>query len=484
MRKPALLLLLWLTLAGVTRTQTPKAIVITDVTVIDGTGAPPKRGMTVVVRGDRITALGSTGRVQVPPGAQVVSAKGKFLMPGLWDMHVHLFNQVSRRPPNTWYFPLFIASGVTSVRDMWTKPDDMEQVREWRRLQSEGNLLAPRIAAVGAIVDGPAGAEARNVAALLLGPTVNVVRTPAESRDFVRRLKTAGIDFVKTYSNLPRETYFAIAEEAGKQGISFAGHAPLVVDAAEASSAGQRSMEHLLQIFESSSSKSLELFQVPARDWSSKHEEMMLDTFDDQKFRALGAVLAKNRTWQVPTLVISRVHTFRGDLRKIRNERWMRYIPADEIASWNETDAGASSQPTGEERNLPTRLWQKRLEVVRRMNEMGVPFLAGTDVGNPYIFPGFSLHDELALLVEAGFTPMQALQAATRNPAQFLGVSDSLGTIEAGKVADLVLLDANPLKNIRNTQKIRAVIVNGRYLDRAALDKLLAEARARAKNPE
>lgn len=484
MRACTWLLLLCFSLCRVTSAQEPKSIAITDVTVIDASGALPKSGMTVAITGNRITGLGESGQVQIPPGVQVVRATGKFLIPGLWDMHVHIFNQVSRRPPNKWYFPLFIANGVTRVRDMWTKPEDMVQVREWRRLQSEGSVLAPRIAAVGAIVDGPAGAEARNVAALMLGPTVNVVRTPAEARDFVRKLKTAGIDFVKTYSNLPRETYFAIAEEARKQGISFAGHAPLVVDAAEASSAGQRSMEHLLQIFESSSSKSLELLQVPARDWSSKHEEMMLDTFDDQKFRALGAVLARNRTWQVPTLVISRVHAFRLDLRKIRNERWMRYIPADEIASWNETDAGASSQPKGEEGNLPTRLWEKRLAVVHRLNAMGVPFLAGTDVGNPYIFPGFSLHDELALLVEAGFTPMQALQAATRNPAQFLGVSDSLGTIEAGKVADLVLLDANPLKNIRNTRKIRAVIVNGRYLDRAALAKLLAEAEARAKNPE
>ncbi len=477
MRALTSLLLLCLSLGGVTPAQTHKAIVITDVTVIDAAGATPKRHMTVVITGDRITALGKTGQIQIPLGAQVVQAKGKYLIPGLWDMHVHLFNQVSRRPPNTWYFPLLIANGVTSVRDMWTKPEDMQQIREWRRLHQQGSLIAPRIAAVGTIVDGPAGAEPR-----MLGPTVNVVGTPDEARPFVRELKAAGIDFVKTYSNLSREAFLAIADEASKQGIYFAGHVPFVVDAAEASSLGQRSMEHLNQILESSSSRSHELFQVPGRDWTIKHEKVMLDAFDEERFKTLVAVLAKNRTCQVPTQVMARVHAFRHDRRMIQNDSWLRYIPAEEIATWNQPYQSRYPQPTETEKTIRERLWQKRLKVVRRMNEMGVPFMAGSDLGNPYIFPGFSLHDELALLLETGLTPVQSLQTATRNPALFLGLSDSLGTVEEGKIADLVLLDANPLKDIRNTQKIRAVVVNGRYLDRAALDKLLAEAEPQSKN--
>ncbi|MGH9788644.1 MAG: amidohydrolase family protein [Candidatus Acidiferrales bacterium] len=461
--------------------QNTKPIVITHVTVIDATGAPPRRNMTVVITGNRITALGKTRETKIPEGAQVVEAKGKFLIPGLWDMHVHIFNQVSRRPPNVWHFRLFVANGVTSVREMWTKPDDMEQVREWRRLQSTGTLLAPRIAAVGTIVDGPAGAEGRNMALLQLGPTVNFVSTPDEARRFVRELKAAGIDFVKTYSNLPRETYLALADECKKQGIPFAGHVPTEVDAAEASSVGQRSMEHLLQILESSSSRSQELFQVPGRDWSSKYEEVMLDTFDEERFEELGALLARNQTWQVPTLAISRVHIFQWNLRMIRNDDWLRYIPAAEVASWEAPLRGGLAGPTDAEKALGRRLWKRRLEVVRRMDEAGVPLMAGSDVGNLYIFPGFTLHDELALLVEAGLTPLKALQAATRNPAMFLGLSDSMGTVEEGKIADLVLLDANPLKDIRNTQKIRAVVVNGRYLDRAELDKLLAQAEVYAR---
>jgi hypothetical protein len=186
--------------------QNAKQLVITHITVIEGTVAPPKPDMTLVVTGSRITALGKTGTVKIPEGEQKVESQGKYLIPSLSDMHVHMFSQVSRRPPNTWYFPLFAANGVTSIREMWTKPEDMEQVREWRKLQAEGSLLAPRIAAVGTLVDGPAGAETTRIGGALPGPTANIVRTPDEARDFVRTLKEAGdIDFVKTYSSLLRE---------------------------------------------------------------------------------------------------------------------------------------------------------------------------------------------------------------------------------------------------------------------------------------
>ncbi|MCI0625221.1 MAG: amidohydrolase family protein [Acidobacteria bacterium] len=471
-----LLLLLCLSLGGDTPARTPNAIVITDVTVIDATGAAPKSGVMVVITGNRITALGQAGQVRIPAGAQVVKAKGKFLIPGLWDMHVHILNQLSRRPPNTWYFPLFVANGVTSVREMWTKPEDMDQVREWRKLYQEGSLLAPRIAAVGTLVDGPAGAQTTSPGNSLPGPTAHIAATTDEAREFVRQVKAAGIDFIKPYSSLDKEVYRALADEARKLGIPFAGHVPFAVNAFEASSAGQRSMEHLNQILESVSSKSQELFQVPGRDWSLTHEKLMLDTFDDKRLGMLIAVLARNETWQVPTLVNAQLYAFQRDLRTIWNDRRLRYIPAHELETWKKLFSDREREPTGEDKHVRTRLWQKQLDVVRRMHKVGVPFLAGTDMGTAHIYPGGGLHDELTLLVEADFTPMEALQTATRNPAQFLGLSDSLGTVEQGKIADLVLLDADPLEDIRNTQKIRAVIVNGRYLDRSALDKLLAEA--------
>ena len=470
--------LLWLVVAVETLPQPPQFLVVTHISVVDVSTGETKPDMTVIISDGRIREIGSSTTARIPEAAQVVEAGGKFLIPGLWDMHVHIFNQISRRPPNTWYFPLFIANGVTSVREMWTKLENMPQVREWRRLQLDGSLIAPRIAAVGTLVDGPAGVETTNLPALQPGPTANSVSTPEEARQFVREVKAAGIDFVKTYSSLSREAYFAIADEAKKQAIPFAGHVPFLVDAAEASSAGQRSMEHLNQILESSSSRSHELFQVPGREWSSKYDKLTLDTFDEAKFKKLVTTLAQNHSWQVPTLVRNQVWAFRGETVIMSDSR-LRYIPANEVATWKKQFPDL--RPTDIEKAVRGRLWQKQLEVVRRMKDAGVPLMAGTDLGADYIYPGFSLHDELTLFVEAGFTPLEALKAATRNPAEFLGLLDSMGTVEKGKIADLVLLNANPLEDIRNTQKIEAVVVNGRFLDRKELDQLLAKAEGEAK---
>ncbi|HET6669195.1 MAG TPA: hypothetical protein VFH15_03095, partial [Pyrinomonadaceae bacterium] len=264
----------------------PKSLVFTHVTVIDATGSPAKPEMTVVIMGEHIAALGKTGAVRIPKNAQIVNAAGKFLMPGLWDMHVHIFNHVSRRPPNTWYFPLFVSNGVTSVREMWTKSEDMNQVLEWRRQFAEGTFTIPRIAAVGTVVDGQPSTW----------PNTDTVTTPEEARRMVRKIKNAGVDFVKTYSNLSREAYFAIVHEARKQNIPFAGHVPFAVGADEASKAGQRSMEHLNQVLETCSSKEQELLRVPVKDWSSAHDRLMVDTYDESKCRKLFSLLAENHT--------------------------------------------------------------------------------------------------------------------------------------------------------------------------------------------
>ncbi len=388
--------LLWLVFAVETLPQPPKSLVVTHISVVDVSTGETKPDMTVIISDGRIREIGSSTTARIPEAAQVVEAGGKFLIPGLWDMHVHIFNQISRRPPNTWYFPLFIANGVTSVREMWTKLENMPQVREWRRLQLDGSLIAPRIAAVGTLVDGPAGVETTNLPALQPGPTANSVSTPEEARQFVREVKAAGIDFVKTYSSLSREAYFAIADEAKKQAIPFAGHVPFLVDAAEASSAGQRSMEHLNQILESSSSRSHELFQVPGREWSSKYDKLTLDTFDEAKFKKLVTTLAQNHSWQVPTLVRNQVWAFRGETVIMSDSR-LRYIPANEVATWKKQFPDL--RPTDIEKAVRGRLWQKQLEVVRRMKDAGVPLMAGTDLGADYIYPGFSLHDELTLFV-------------------------------------------------------------------------------------
>lgn len=456
-----------------------RPLVFRNVTVIDMAGDRPQPNMTVIVSGNRILKAGKA--VKIPKNAEVIQANGKFLIPGLWDMHVHIFNQISRRAPNTWYFPLFIAGGVTGVREMWTKPEDMNRVAEWRKQFSKNDLIAPRIVAAGTVVDGGQETTEVNVASAILGPTADTIEKPDEAAGFVRKLKAARVDFVKTYSSLSRETYFAIAREARKQNFPFAGHVPFTVRADEASEAGQKTMEHLNQILETCSTRQKELFQTPAAEWSSRHNKLMLDTFDEQKCRRLFKILAKNKTFQIPTLTRERMHHFTGDPVFFTDDTRLKYVPANTRKSWKSFDKGYAqiSEAEKEIRNLH---WKTIKQIIKEMNDAGVPFAAGTDVGNEYIYPGFSLHDELSLLVEAGLSPLEALRTATINPAKMLGKQNLFGTVEAGKIADLILLDANPLEDIGNTKKINSVVLNGRLFDRKALDKLAAEVENAAQN--
>jgi imidazolonepropionase-like amidohydrolase len=441
-----------------------KPLVFTHVTVIDATGAPAQPDRTVVITGNRITALGKTGQVALPPDARTVDGTGQFLVPGLWDMHVHIAGQS--------YLPLFLANGVTGVREMHAFfPDAILQMRQQVR---EGKLLGPRLIAAGALVDGekpfwPGSLTARNA---------------EEGRQAVQSLQKRGADFIKVYSKLPRPAYLAIAEEAKKVGLPFVGHVPEAVSAAEASDAGQKSFEHLYGIMLACSTDEEKLrkeeldtmtkLDNPAiRTLMGRTQVKSLDSYSDAKARALFNRFVKNGTWQTPTLTVLRALASLDDEKFTQDSR-VRYMPLYIRSGWK------PNLPPAALANLK-RTYKQALRLVTAMYRTGVPFLAGTDVTNPYCFPGFSLHDELALLVEESkFTPMDALQCATRNPAKFLGLEKELGTVEKGKLADLLLLDANPLDNIKNTRKIAAVVVNGKLLTKAELQKMLDDVEAAA----
>lgn len=465
----ALLLLLIISVDLRAQELRASVLALTHVTVIDMTGAPPKPHMTVIITGNRITSMGRAGKVRVPSGAQVIDAAGKFLIPGLWDMHVH-FTEIERS------FPLFIANGVTGVRNMG---GDLEDSLRWRAAVVSGKLLGPRIVTCGPIVDGPQPAAH--------GPTI-VVGTPAEGRQTVDMLKQRGADFVKVYDRLPRDAYFAIIDEAKKQGLPVVGHVPLSLTSVEASDAGQESIEHLGSILESTSTIETELHQLesasePVTDPSefprriAARGERMLNTYDEQKARQVFATFVRNQTWQVPTLEFKWAQTFIDDITRKGDAR-LKYIPESEQQWWSPQKNFFARYRTPEYIVFRKRLFQKELELVGAMHRAGVPFMTGTDLSGAYVFAGFSLHHELELFVQAGFTPMAALQAATRNPAIFLGELSSQGTVERGKIANLVLLEANPLENIRNTQRIDAVVLDGRYLPKETLQRMLADVEA------
>lgn len=450
----------------VNRTVQSSPIVFRHVTVIDVTGDPPESDMTVIVTGNLISAIGKAGKVRVPENAQVIDAAGKFLIPGLWDMHVHLSE--TKTP-----LPLFIANGVLGVRHMG---GNLKQVYEWREAVRQGKLLAPRIIACGSVVDGQTEEE-----------TIGAM-TPAEGRQAVLLNKRQGADFIKVYDGVSREAYFALVEEARRQGIPFAGHVPIAITSFEASDAGQRSIEHLGNILRSSSTlpaseieqrvnalvkpsgKPGDFSHIPVR--IAERTKIELATFDERKARQLFAHFVKNQTWQVPTLEIKRILSYVDD-GSFYNDPRMKYIPAEQLEEWKPENQMFLKFRTPEYIRVKKLLYEKEFDLVRQMHRAGVKFLLGTDIPAAYAYTGFTVHDELALFVQAGFTPLEALQTATLNPAKFLGLEKSLGTIERGKVANLVLLDANPLDDIKNTRKISAVVVNGIYLSKEKLEQML-----------
>ena len=439
--------------------------VIRDVTVIDMVSRTPRPRMTVVITGNRISNIGP--RLKIPKTANVIDGRNKFLIPGLWDMHVHLFNnsQQAGTDNHKIYFPLLIANGVTGVRDLWTDAEDQVLVRRWQAHMAAGRMLAPRIAPGSHIIDGSPTHL----------PNMLPVATPDEARRAVRAQKAAGAGFIKVYWRLTPEAYAAIADESKKLGIPFAGHVPFAVSAFDASDAGQKSIEHLTGILETCSSKEDELRKATNLT-PPQLTEQLWQTYDGNKCKDLFRRFAKNMTWQMPNLVLHRMLAFRRE-EEFRKDPRIKYAPAPDAEEW----LAPPRQPAAFTLEVRKQRLAKLLETVGTMHRMGVPILAGTDLGNPFMFAGFSLHDELELFVQAGLTPFEALQTATVNPSRYLGREKELGTIEKGKLADLILLDANPLVDIRNTTKISAVVTNGRMLDRTAVDGLLSEAEKSAR---
>jgi imidazolonepropionase-like amidohydrolase len=432
------------------------------------------RDQTVLVRRGRIAQVGPAGEVRVPGGARIVEGTGKYLIPGLWDMHVHTLTVpdsllgLERRAVEL-FFPVLLANGVTGVRDMGAPLDSILALR--RRIRTD-SLLAPRIVAAGPALSGPSpwGGAAGHIWR---------VQTPEEARQAVDSLHRAGVDFIKVHDFLPRDVYFAIAAEAERLRMPLVGHLRASVGPAEASDAGQVSIEHLAPEFPAycapdGEARADEFYAAWRKDFATGLMKGILElrrTRDPRTCAGLWAHLRRNGTWVVPTTVLRRQDStfYSGPAASYLTPR-MRALCDATIAQ--REPAGAA---------LTEAFYRDMGAQVAEMHRAGVPLLAGADAGSGCLVPGFSLHDELEHLTEAGLTPFEALRTATTNPARFLGATDSLGTVEAGKVADLVLLDANPLEDIRNARRVQAVMRGGRLLDRSTLDALLARAQAIAR---
>lgn len=422
-----------------------KSVAITNVTVIDATGGPPRSNATVVVSGERITAVGGTGSVTVPRSADVIDGTGKFLIPGLWDMHVHSGGYQEGRI----LLPRLVAYGITGVRDMASPIDDVLRLRQET---ADGTILGPQMVVAGPILQGPLPFR--------LPPLVRSV-TDQDARQAVTELRAKRVDFIKVGDTVTRDAYFAIADEATRVGLPFAGHLPISVSASEGARAGQRSIEHFgsagfrgVLISCSTAEAELRAYVQEALAtaraggaspdttvYRAAFTNRLVDTYDSRKAASLFSLFASSGTWQVPTFVA---------LRDVWNQRRVELSAEDAMAS--------------------DRASQQTVEMFVQMRRAGVRVLAGSDLPIRNGVP--PLHDELVSLVGAGMSAMEALQTATRGPAEFLGRLAEEGTVETGKKANLVLLDANPLADITNTRRVAAVILAGRLLDAAALQRM------------
>ena len=446
-------------------------VVIRNVTVIDTTGGPALPGRTVVVSGGMISqVVRDDAYSPADPDAKVIDASGKFLIPGLWDMHTHMASESG--------LPLFIANGVTGVRVMWGNPAMTGfpvPHTAWRKAIDAGTRVGPRMIVASNILDGPKPIWRSSVA----------VRDEAEAKKAVDAQADAGADFIKVYSMLAPGPFRAIAAEARARKIPFAGHVPTLVSASEASDLGLRSMEHLYGIFAACSP--LEAEMLVARkavldeakgDWFAARAKLgpidarLRETYSDDLAAALFARLKRNGTWQCPTLIVLRSLGMMNDPEFVKDDR-LKYIDPFVRIYWDPKNDPRFRAMKAEDFEAQRRSFERGVVLVGKMHRAGVPFLAGTDEANPYVYAGFSLHDELGLFVKAGMTPLEALRTATINPARYLDRESVAGSVAPGKEADLVILDADPTLDIANARRIYAVFARGTFLGRAALDEML-----------
>jgi hypothetical protein len=450
-----------------TTTDPPNEIAIIHVTLIDVSNGRSRPDMTVIVTGNRISFVGHTRRIPASSTREVIDARGRFLIPGLWDMHDHALSDNRY----AYSFPLLIANGVTGIREMGSNIP-LDDVNRIRRDVEAHRLLGPRFGAMTyRLLDGQ-GTQFS---------TAVEVTDPDQARELVRTYRSKGADFMKPYNLLRRDVYLALVNEAGKQRIPVAGHVPFSMTAREVSDLGQRSIEHNFDVLISASRNEDSLrgkLREQPQLWPVIEAEAAA-SYDQTKAKTLFARLARNGTWSCPTIAFYRYPSVIRDDSAVRVDSTMKYVPQTTRDQWHATFERVAKlfqlPGPGELR------YRMRSRIVGEMRRAGVRILAGTDAGAMYAVHGFSLHDELEAMVAAGLSPLDALRAATINPAKFLGRERDLGTIDKGKLADLVLLDANPLDRITNTRKISAVIADGRYFPRDALNALLARAEEAAR---
>ncbi|MGZ5221017.1 MAG: amidohydrolase family protein [Chitinophagaceae bacterium] len=443
-------------------------ILIENINVVDVETGNIITNQDVVITANKITNVTDHGRSDIQ-AKTVIDGSNQYLIPGLWDMHVHMMQE-------QWYqsqMPLLRANGITGFREMWGDPTIASYVKS--QIQKD-SLPFFRFVAPGHILDGKKPFWENSTA----------VATAAAGRNIVDSLLIIQADFIKVYSFLEPDVFYAIAKRSKEKNLPFAGHVPHTVWLTDASEAGMASTEHLYGFLteacsDSDSAMALMKLSVSAFENGNKEERkrinhlfhsLVLHNISEEKLKAIAQKLRKNNTHIVPTLVTLRGMYFTDDT-SFTNDPRLKYMSKETLDYWKEQTTNDLKNNTETDWQNKRKRWQIEQQIMRILIAEKVPIMAGTDSDNPFAFPGFSLHDEMALYVEFGMKPIEALRSATIIPVKYLKMTDSLGTIAEGKLADLVILEANPLESIKNTTKINTVIANGRVYNKSYIGSII-----------
>jgi imidazolonepropionase-like amidohydrolase len=395
---------------------------------------------TVVVADGKIASISSSGTAKVPAGAVKIDGKGKYLMPGLGELHAHIpgGNAPDADVERTLF--LYVANGVTTIRGMLGHPRHLV----YRERVAKGDVLGPRIYTSGPSFNG------------------NTAKTPEAATAMVIEQQKAGYDLLKIHPGVPRDAFDAMAAKADELKMPFAGHVPQAVGLARALEAKYRSIDHLDGYVEA---------LVPDASASQTFGVNLAAQADESRIPALVKATRAAGTWQVPTEIL--LVNWLNDVDPQTMAAWpeMKYVPPQTLTNWIAQKQGMAAKYPQTDRQ---KLLALRRKIIKALHDGGVPFALGSDAPQTWNVPGFSAHRELGALVAAGLTPYQALKSGTANVGTYFGTQASVGTVAAGKRADLVLLDANPLTDIGNSSRIAGVMVNGRWLSKADIDSRLA----------
>lgn len=443
---------------------TADTMLLHSVNIIDVESGSVTGNQQVLIRDGRIERIGAaiTEGVEDTDNVQHIDGRNGFLMPGLLDMHAHIRHPLAA----SLILPQFVAHGVTGIREMNSECEDpqpgmpcLTQMQTWQQQIDSGEMIGPRFLALSSFpVDPPWDYEV----------------TEEQIRGLVAEMDNRGVDLIKTYFRLSAQGFRWLADEAAQRELMVAGHLPVTMTVTEAANAGLDSIEHardlLFDCFPGSAEfRATERTQNPSVAWLQR----MLAEHDSAQCAQVFQAMVANDTWYVPTHVTRRMDAMAGD-SAFRNDPRRKYIWPEVLQSWDaDADNMLAMAPSPAEREVVASFYQHGLALTAQAHMAGVRVLMGTDSGDSFSYFGASAHDELKELVKAGLTPVQALRAATRDGAEFLGIQEDYGSVSEGKMADLILLRANPMHDIENIGTIDAVFMGRKYYDREALDKLL-----------